>query len=303
MEMHQIRYFLAVAETLNFTRAAELCNVTQPSLTRAVKKLEEELGGLLFSREHHNTHLTELGQLMRPHLEAIWSTEGAARALAKGYCRLEQATLRLGVMCTISPMQMVELLGRLHEQVPNLDLTLVDAPAREVVEQLEAGEVVMALVALPEFPEKCHARPLFTERYMIAFPRGHRFERMNAVPFHELDGEDYLQRLHCEFRYHFEALDVPKRHKTVQRYRSEREEWIQAMLLAGRGCAVMPEYLPVLPGISMRPIVEPEVSRTVNLLTIAGRRFTPVAEIFARLVQRHPWTAQPAPAEVPEPVA
>jgi DNA-binding transcriptional LysR family regulator len=71
MEMHQIRYFLAVCETLNFTRAAEQCNVTQPALTRAIQKLEEELGGLLFRRERHLTHLTDLGRLVRPQLEQV----------------------------------------------------------------------------------------------------------------------------------------------------------------------------------------------------------------------------------------
>src|SRR3569833_1550016 len=71
MEVHEIRYFLAVCRTLNFTRAAEQCNVTQPALTRAIQKLEDELGGLLFSRERGNTHLTELGRLMQPHLEEV----------------------------------------------------------------------------------------------------------------------------------------------------------------------------------------------------------------------------------------
>lgn len=72
MEMHQIRYFLAVCEELNFTRAAERCNVAQPSLTRAIKLLEEELGGQLFHRERANTHLSELGRLVKPHLEEVF---------------------------------------------------------------------------------------------------------------------------------------------------------------------------------------------------------------------------------------
>ncbi len=69
MEMHQIRYFLAICECLNFTRAAEQCHVARPSLTRAIKKLEAELGGPLLRRERNHTHLTELGRLIRPHLE------------------------------------------------------------------------------------------------------------------------------------------------------------------------------------------------------------------------------------------
>src|SRR5919108_5328137 len=99
MEMHQIRYFLAVCETLNFTRAAEQCNVTQPALTRAIQKLEEELGGLLFRRERNLSHVTDLGRLMRPHLEHVLEETEAAKSTAKGFMKLENAPLRLGVMC------------------------------------------------------------------------------------------------------------------------------------------------------------------------------------------------------------
>ena len=79
MEMHQIRYFLALCEELNFTRAAERCNVAQPSLTRAVKLLEEEFGGALVNRERANTHLTELGRVMRPHLADARRSSRAAK--------------------------------------------------------------------------------------------------------------------------------------------------------------------------------------------------------------------------------
>src|SRR3712207_1377866 len=101
MEIHEIRYFLAVCRTLNFTRAAEQCNVSQPALTRAIQKLEGELGGLLFSRERASTHLTELGRLMQPHLEEVLARTAAAREQAGRFLRLESAHLRLGVMCTI----------------------------------------------------------------------------------------------------------------------------------------------------------------------------------------------------------
>src|SRR6266511_5596282 len=93
MEMHQIRYFLAVCDCLNFTRAAETCNVTQPALTRAVQKLEEELGGLLFRRERKYTHMTDLGHLVRPQLEAILTQSEQAKTTAKSFLQLKDAPL------------------------------------------------------------------------------------------------------------------------------------------------------------------------------------------------------------------
>jgi DNA-binding transcriptional LysR family regulator len=85
MELHQIRYFLAVCDLLNFTRAAERCNVSQPSLTRAIKNLEEELGGSLFRRERRLTHMTELGRLMRPHLQQVYTSTIVAKDEAQKF--------------------------------------------------------------------------------------------------------------------------------------------------------------------------------------------------------------------------
>ncbi len=109
MELHQIRYFLALGETLNFTKAAEVCHITQPALTRAIRNMEEELGGLLFSRERNNTHLTELGRLIEPHLTEIMARAGEAKQTAARFIKLEKAQLSLGVMCTISPVAICQL--------------------------------------------------------------------------------------------------------------------------------------------------------------------------------------------------
>ena len=98
MEMHQVRYFLAVAETLNFTRAAEQCNVSQPALTRAVQQLEEELGGLLLRRERKLTHLTDFGRLIEPHLRQLFADAEAAKTTAKKFLYLQVAQIRLGVI-------------------------------------------------------------------------------------------------------------------------------------------------------------------------------------------------------------
>ena len=101
--MHQVRYFLAVADTLNFTRAAEQCHVSQPALTRAIQQLEEELGGLLRRRERRLTHLTDFGRLIEPHLRQLFADAEAAKTTAKRFLNMQAAELRLGVMCTIGP--------------------------------------------------------------------------------------------------------------------------------------------------------------------------------------------------------
>src|SRR4051794_40054307 len=91
MELHQIRYFLKACETLNFTRAAEQCGVSVPSLSRGIQQLEEELGGQLFRRERHLTHLTDLGRLMFQHFLTIGEAAEAAKREANQYAKLSGA--------------------------------------------------------------------------------------------------------------------------------------------------------------------------------------------------------------------
>jgi LysR family hydrogen peroxide-inducible transcriptional activator len=292
MEMHQVRYFLAVCETLNFTRAAERCHVAQPSLTRAIRNLEDELGGPLFRRERRRTHMTDLGRLVQPHLATMLAESEAARSEAQSFAKLDTAPLRLGIMCTIGPSRMISFLARLRARVPAAELTLRETGGRVLVDELMEGALDVAIVALPDLPERFDVHPLFTERYTVAFGPGHRFEGLNAVTLADLDGADYLMRLNCEFpdlRSNHYKLPAPKVNIV---YSSEREDWIQAMLAAGIGCAVMPEYLPMLPGIATRPLIEPEMQRTVSLVTVAGRRFPPPLEALIRIARHHPWGAQ-----------
>lgn len=290
--MHQIRYFLAVCDELNFTRAAERCNVAQPSLTRAIKKLEEELGGELFRRERNLTHLTDLGRLMRPHLEQTYQAAETAKEQAESFASLDKAPLTLGVMCTIGPALVVDLIAQLRDRLPKLELELHTAKGSELVAMMTAGDLDVALIGLPSFPDRLNAEPVYSERYVVGFPPGHRFEKMTTVPVAEISKETYLQRVNCEFPEFYEALGTKSETATFKvQYASEREEWIQAMILSGLGCSFMPEYLPLFPGLKTRVLTEPEVTRQVSLVTVAGRRFSPAVSTFVNLARAYNWRA------------
>src|SRR6516162_3447025 len=200
MELHEIRYFLALSKTLNFTKAAEMCNVSQPALTRAIQKMEDELGGLLFSRERSNTHLTELGRMLEPHLTEVLTRTQAAKETATRFLRLDSAQLRLGVMCTIGPMRFVGFLSRFRADNAGVEITMNEAPAGRICELLQKGEIDVALVARPDgFAAPLQPQPLYRERFVVAFAAGHPFARKNAVEMSEMDGQPYLTRLNCEF--------------------------------------------------------------------------------------------------------
>src|SRR5258705_4366777 len=111
MQLHQARYFVAVCNGLNFTRAAKRCNVSQPSLTRAIQMLEKEFGGYLFDRKKSSIELTHLGKLVRPYLEEGWGTTFAAKRIAREYSAKISKELNLAIMCTIAPMALLQMLG------------------------------------------------------------------------------------------------------------------------------------------------------------------------------------------------
>jgi DNA-binding transcriptional LysR family regulator len=290
VEMHQIRYFLAVSETLNFTRAAEKCHVSQPSLTRAIKLLEDELGGPLFHRERANTHLTDLGQLMLPHLQQVLAEADAAKQRAQGFVKLDDAPLKLGVMCTIGPMRLVNLMSSFQRRHPGVQVTMTDAGAKELQDNLVQGELDVAIYGMPgPIDERCHTRPLYDERFMIAFRSGHKFEEQNWVACKDLHDQPYLSRAKCEFAQHMRGILDGLGVVVKRPYRTEREDWVQGMILAGLGFGFIPEHSITLPGVHARPLIDPPITRTVHLVTVRGRPYTPAVNAFVRETTSFDW--------------
>jgi LysR family hydrogen peroxide-inducible transcriptional activator len=289
MEARQINYFLAACATLNFTRAAENCNVAVPTLTRAIKALEDEVEGQLFRRERRSMHLTDLGRLMQQHLESAQQSIAAAKETAQRFNTLQE-TLKLGVISTMPSRALIGFLKNMRSKAPDLELKVWESYCSELGGALRAGEIDVALMSSPEYEDDLRALALMKEAYMVAFPEGHRFEAMNAVPLRELEGQDYVKRMHCEFPSNFMKLGVSQPYKSVKvRYVSEREDWVQGMVLAGLGLTLMPERSPLLPNLLMRPIVEPEVTRTISLVTVAGRPHSEPVKLAVNVARETEW--------------
>jgi len=290
MEMHQVRYFLTACDTLNFSRAAEQCGVSVPSLSRGIRALEEELGGQLFRRERHLTHLTDLGRLMQQHLSTMQAAADAAKRDAAGYGRLDGTRLKLGMFASIGADLLTGYLKALRARAPEMELQIWEANCEELEGALIGNEIDIAMTSSAEIDPRLRPIPLFREAYCVAFAPGHRFERMNAVPMRELSGEDYIKRLHCEFPSNFVKLGVARPYSSLTvRYVGEREDWVQAMVKAGLGCSVMPEHLPLLHGIETRRLVDPEVSRQISLVTVAGRPHSAPVQAAVEAARSYAW--------------
>jgi LysR family hydrogen peroxide-inducible transcriptional activator len=204
--------------------------------------MEDELGGLLFSRERNRTNMTDLGRLIEPHLAEITAQTGEVKKSAARFLKLEKAHLALGVMCTIAPVQFVGFLGRFRADNPGIEVTLLEAVPDLLCELLAKGELDVALMARPDgFPAPLQASELYSVRFVVACSAGHRFATRNDVAMADLDGEFYLCRIDCEF---YDVLDDLCRNQgvgLVKSYRSDREGWILTMVAVGLGVCFLPE--------------------------------------------------------------
>jgi DNA-binding transcriptional LysR family regulator len=292
MQFQEVRYFLALAEVLNFTRAAETCNVSQPALTRAIKSLEDKLGGgPLIHRERGNTHLTPFGQLMRPYFESVVEQLEAARQKARSYSQLSGNTLSIGLMCTIGPMMFVDLFRSFTQRFNQIDIRLQDGPVRTIEERLIAGEIDVGIWAQPgPLDDRLHGIPLFEERFVVAVSPADPLAAKDAIRLRDLNNRCYLRRANCEYfdylaevQAQYGASDGPTP------YVSDRDDWIQNMAVAGLGYAFLPEFTVSLPNLAVRPLIEPEVSRKVQIVTVRGRPHSPELGAFVHSARRYGW--------------
>ncbi len=199
MEMHQVRYFLATVSELNFTKAADKCNVTQPSLTRAIKQLEDELGGDLFRRERPHAQLTELGQRMYPLLKQCYESALGARSLASAIKSGEVGALQLALSHTINLELLTPHLTELNQLFDRLEMKLLRGTAPQIVELLKTGDAELAIAGdLGEGWERLDRWPLFTEEFGLIVNAHAPPRARPTIEVDDLRDERWLRRAYCE---------------------------------------------------------------------------------------------------------
>lgn len=287
MEMQQVRYFLAVSRTLNFTRAAEECNVTQPALTRAIKQLEDELGGELIRREGRNSHLTDLGNRMRPLLQQCYDSAIAAKQVASKLRKGEVAALSLVVSRTFDLELLTGPLSEVQRSFPALQLKIRRASGSEICELLKNGEVDLAVAgALGEDWERLDAWPMFTESFDIvsnADPMSLTVEVFRDRRFLDFAGADEGDCPRCELASAGVAVD------DAHRLDSLRD--LEALAAAGLGAAVIPAS--TLRRSRLRRAPCPfNAERTVTVYSVSGRQRSKETAALLNLLRATDWEAK-----------
>ncbi len=290
MEMHQVRYFLAVARTLNFTQAAEECHVAQPSLSRAIIKLEEELGGDLFRRERGLTHLTELGRMMLPLLKQCFESATAAKQLAASYKKGACAPLRLALSHTINLQLLIQPLTELVKAFPGLELNFSRGVAGHVGELLKSGEAELAIACpLPDIWDRLESWRLFEERFELVVHPAHPLAMRNTLSFDHVAGCRLLPRAYCEQAGELaEILARTGMHEAFQDHISSEHD-LMSLLTANVGVAIMPRSTRGTADLCYLPLEDLELSRPVVLYAVAGRPRSPAATGLIRLLRAANW--------------
>jgi len=291
MEMHQVRYFLSAVSELNFTKAADKCNVSQPSLTRAIKQLEAELGGDLFRRERPQAQLTDLGQRMLPLLRQCYDSAVGARSLASAIKGGEIGALRLALSRTIGLDLLTRYFCELTRLFAGLEMKLLRGTATDMVELLKKGDAELAIAGtIEETWERLDKWPLFTEPFQLLVNRQHPLAQLPQISIDELRGQKFLQRNYCEDAVHTRAVLRDHGINLECGHDVTTDEDLRVLVEADFGIALAPRsmYSPV--DLAKVSVSEIELSRTVYVYGVAGRQRTAVAAAMLKMLRAADWS-------------
>lgn len=290
MELYQIRYFLAVADTLNFTRASERSFVSQPALTKAIQRLEETIGGRLFDRTKNSVQLTELGRAMLPNFRQIYDSANHAREQAQRLTRDRHEVVRVGVMCTIDFHQVLPGFAESQQGRSEVSLSFREGNLEALTDALDQGEVDLGIMCSPyEMPKRFRATPLFREDYVVAIGDDHRFHGRETIEMDELNRERYCERVMCEFSSYIERLLRARSVSLEVVQKSSREDWIQALVRANFGIAFMPASIANAAGLSYVHTADEPIVREVSVLVQAERPISVAQQAVIDSLLAHDW--------------
>lgn len=289
MELHQLRYFCAIAETGSFSRAAGKTHVSQPSLSQQVRKLEDELGVRLFDRLARSVRLTLPGRIFLPRARAILLEIESARNEVQEGTGCTSGTVCVGAIPTIAPYYLAERVAAFSSKYPQACVKVVEEITPLLLEALRSGNVDLAVLALP-VPVRSHefvTFPVLTERLNAVLPKGHRLAAHQQISLAELRREPFLllRDGHC---FRDTAVEACKRARLNPQvvFESGQFSSILAMVSAGVGVSVVPDMAVdrSVPGCAFVPIGDDRAVRTIGVAMLRGRMLTRVQTGFVELL-------------------
>ena len=270
MNLRDLRYFVALADTRHFGKAAERSFVSQPTLSAQIKKLENYLGVQLIERQPRKVTLTETGMKILPLARRILQDSEEIVSLARHEHDPLSGKLKMALIPTIGPYLLPLVARKLRKQLPQLKVMLYEYQTEPLLTRLREGEIELGIIALPMPHEGLETRELYQEPFTVAVPQHHPLAKKQTVKLDDLNGENLLllEDGHC-LRDH--ALEVCSRIDVKENddYRATSLETLRQMVAAGLGITLLPELATRGPfgsghGLTVKSFARPVPTRTVG---------------------------------------
>jgi LysR family hydrogen peroxide-inducible transcriptional activator len=270
MNLRDLRYFVALADTRHFGKAAERSFVSQPTLSAQIKKLETYLGVQLIERQPRKVTLTEMGARILPLARSILQESDEIVSLARNDHDPLSGKLKVALIPTIGPYLLPLVARKLRKQLPRLKVMLYEYQTQPLLEKLRAGDIDLGILALPVPLDGLEARPLYEEDFTLAVPSNNPLAKRSNVKIDDLSGETLLllEDGHC---LRDQALDVCSRIdvKESEDYRATSLETLRQMVAAGLGITLLPKLATRGPfgsgqGLTVKEFSRPVPSRSIG---------------------------------------
>jgi LysR family transcriptional regulator, hydrogen peroxide-inducible genes activator len=273
MTLTELRYLVAVARERHFGRAAERCFVSQPTLSVAIKKLEDELGLTLFERGASDVSVTPEGERIVAQARRVLEESAILKEMAKQGGDPLKGPLRLGAIYTVAPYVLPQLIPVMHKRAPQMPLLIRENFTEQLLPMLREGELDAIMVALPATEPGLVARALYREPFFVAVPAGHPWAKRKEIAAGEVYDESLLLlgAGHC---FRDQVLDFCHARKTAglpQTMEGTSLETIRHMVASGVGITVLPASALAVKGVEHRllryiPFRKPAPERVIGLL-------------------------------------
>ena len=292
MEFRQLEYFAQIVEQGSFTAAAKKCSVAQPSLSAQIQKLEEELGEPLLLRRPRGVSLTSSGQRVYEQAKILLESRDGLVETFRQRDEIRSGEVTLGVIPTIAPFLLGQLLGRFREEFPNIQIHVREAQTSELVEMVVSEEVDFAVVSdLAKNVLKrwsLHLRTLFREPLLLAVPNSHSLaaQKRLVLDLKEVPESEilFLGEGHC---LREQAMELCQLEESDQQIRCEQLVTLQALVAMGLGVTFVPQMFRehhAAAGLCYLKLMNPTPTRAINLLKRRGKKLKPSAESLMKEV-------------------
>jgi len=257
MNLRALQYFVKLSDLRHFSKAAEACFVSQPTLSTQIRKLEDELGVQLVERSPRKIMLTAVGEEIAERARLILSDVDQIRAVARRAGDPADGNLRLGLFPTLAPYLLPHVIPTIRKQYPNLRLQLAEEKTDVILKMLQQGELDAALLALPIHDDGLDMEILFEEPFVLALPGKHPLGEKSRITLKDLNGSELLllDEGHCLREHALEVCALAGAHERVD-FHATSMETLRQMVAANVGITLMPLLS-----------VKPPIAQTSNLIT------------------------------------